>query len=209
MNEVKKIFGLLLIATCLHYTHMIVPELAYSVITIIVLGFFGGYYLYKAVYTKERGIRIFQMLMSVGLLATAGAHTVITIKNWFIIPTTPHATVTWHTNAHEALEEARRQHKKLLYDFSASWCATCRTLEKKIISDATIQKTLSHVIPVMVDCSQQTAETCAYLSKKFEVTGFPRLILYDVDRDTVLGSWSSEIIEQGPAWFAQELEQRL
>lgn len=76
--------------------------------------------------------------------------------------------------------------KKVLLDFSASWCASCKELDEKTFSNSSVQAKMAQFVLIRADISQNSATQKA-LSKKYGVFG-PPVILFIDENSKVLES---------------------
>jgi thioredoxin-related protein len=92
---------------------------------------------------------------------------------------------SWSTNYQAALQQAQKEGKPLLLDFTGSdWCPWCIKLDKEILSTPEFVKYAHEkLILVKVDFPQSKPQSDEVktqnrsLSEKFHVEGFPTLIL--------------------------------
>ena len=75
-----------------------------------------------------------------------------------------------------ALLQARAEHKLLVLDFSAEWCAPCKRMEKTTFVDARVTALLQRCVLLRVDTDAQPE-----LAQKLGVVGLPdiRLVMPD------------------------------
>lgn len=73
---------------------------------------------------------------------------------------------------------SKNKGKKILLDFSASWCVACKELDEKTFSNETIKSKLSEYLLIRADLSQNTQKQ-KELSKKYGVFGPPVIIFID------------------------------
>ena len=74
------------------------------------------------------------------------------------------------------LEESKG--KKIMLDFYADWCVSCKELEHITLADKRIQEALKDYVLVQADVTKNTDEEKA-LSNKFGLFGPPALIFFD------------------------------
>ncbi len=94
--------------------------------------------------------------------------------------------IAWKTDLPQALAQAAQEEKKVLILFTASdWCSPCKELEKHVLSTPEFaQYVQESLILVELDYPQgkQTAElarTNAALAEKYQVRGFPTILILD------------------------------
>jgi thiol:disulfide interchange protein len=204
MVEIKKLFGFLLLGMCLYYLANILP--VYIVLTIMAIGLFvsGIYYSVIIASYDSRGMRYFKHSMSVifvissflvGLWAYKARHQ------------EAHDLVTWQTDYAVARQQAQEQNKKLLLDFGASWCTSCKILEKEILQTSSVAHVLARFVPVKIDCTNGCSKQVSELQQKYGVKGFPTIIAIDPHSQDLIKSWGSELMDGTPEQFAQQLQE--
>ena len=65
-----------------------------------------------------------------------------------------------------------------MLDVYASWCVTCKELEKKTFSDARVQNQLKNTVLLQADISASTPAQRAIL-RQFRVLGLPAILFFD------------------------------
>jgi len=68
--------------------------------------------------------------------------------------------------------------KKIMLDFSASWCAVCKELDKVTFSNEAVQNKLEEFVLIQADLTENNEEQKA-LSKKYGVFGPPVIMFFD------------------------------
>jgi thiol:disulfide interchange protein DsbD len=68
--------------------------------------------------------------------------------------------------------------KKIMLDFSAEWCTSCKELEEVTFSNEKVKKALSDYVLIRADVTENSDENKA-LSKKYGIFGPPALIFFD------------------------------
>jgi protein disulfide-isomerase len=97
------------------------------------------------------------------------------------------AAEQWETNYSAALEQAAKQNKMVLLDFTGSdWCGWCIKLQKETFSKPEFQKFAAEsLILVELDFprgkeqSEELKKQNEELAEKFGIQGFPTLVLLD------------------------------
>ena len=64
-----------------------------------------------------------------------------------------------------------------MLDFYADWCTACQEMEEITFQDPVVQNTLSHVILLKADVTQQTDEDRS-LQKRFGLIGPPATLFF-------------------------------
>ncbi len=70
--------------------------------------------------------------------------------------------------------------KKIMLDFAADWCTSCKELDEVTFANADVRKKLSDFVLIRADVTKNGANEKA-LSKKYGVFGPPAIIFFDKD----------------------------
>ena len=95
----------------------------------------------------------------------------------------------WQTDLPKAMAQAKTENKLVMLDFTGSdWCPPCKALKKKVFtSQAFADFAKANLVLVEVDFphekpqSQELKDANEALSKKFDVEGFPTIIVLNSD----------------------------
>ena len=98
---------------------------------------------------------------------------------------TAFASEGWQTNYKAALEQAAKESKPVLLDFTGSdWCLACKVLDQETFSQAEFKKFAEkNLILVEVDTPMEKPQPAAIgeqneaLKAKYHVFGYPTLVL--------------------------------
>jgi len=93
--------------------------------------------------------------------------------------------------------------KKIMLDFAADWCTSCKELEEITFADSGVQSKLSEYVLIRADVTDNTDKEKA-LSKKYGVFGPPALIFFDMDLEVRSSKTIIGFIE--PAKFITHLD---
>jgi thiol:disulfide interchange protein DsbD len=77
-------------------------------------------------------------------------------------------------------ELAAAQNKRVMLDFSADWCISCKEMEHFTFSDAGVQEALAHFVLLQADVTPNDAQDKA-LYKRFGIFGPPAIIFFDTN----------------------------
>ena len=93
--------------------------------------------------------------------------------------------------------------KKIILDFSASWCAVCKELDSVTFSDAKVNQKMREFVLIQADVTENNEEQKA-LSKKYGVFGPPVMIFFDEELNVKKSKTIVGFIE--PDEFLKHLE---
>lgn len=120
----------------------------------------------------------------------------------------------WLTRYDSALARAKAENKIVLMDFSGSdWCGWCKKLDREVYDTAEFADyagkklvLLKVDFPKKARLSAEQEEHNLALAQKYNIEGFPTVILLDTSENRIgtLG-----YMEGGPKAFIAELERRI
>ena len=76
------------------------------------------------------------------------------------------------------VEQALAEHKVVVVDYWATWCLSCKELDKTVFKDARIREEMKRFAAIRVDLSESSKEKEA-LMKKHKVPALPRIVIFD------------------------------
>ena len=91
--------------------------------------------------------------------------------------------IQWIYNLDKGLEKAKDEHMMLMVEFMASWCPSCKEMEKKAFADSKVKTKVSAFVPVRIDIDQQreVAEKHNALAQKYGGIGIPNFLFMTPD----------------------------
>jgi thiol:disulfide interchange protein DsbD len=88
--------------------------------------------------------------------------------------------VQWHAYSNQLLSEAVENHKPVIIDFSAAWCAPCRELDEVTFHDREVVKQAQQdFFMIKVDLTRKDNPDSDRLLKKYDVKGVPTVVFLD------------------------------
>lgn len=100
----------------------------------------------------------------------------------------------WYTDMNKAREVAKSEGKTLLVNFTGSdWCSWCKRLDREVFSQSDFEKfAQENLVLVELDFpkyksqSKETRQNNEKLRLKYEVRGFPTILLVSSQDDLIL-----------------------
>lgn len=103
----------------------------------------------------------------------------------------------------EKLKQASANHKKIMLDYYADWCISCKEMEAYTFTDAKVKAALKGYVLLQVDLTDDTDENKALL-KKYELVGPPATLFFNGSTEEIKAS--RVIGYQEPEVFLKTLE---
>jgi len=82
------------------------------------------------------------------------------------------------------LEQSRAERKPMLVTFVTNWCGYCRKMDRTTWNHPSVLERMDEVVPVRIDAEEQQPRggySGAELAARYQVRGFPTMMLVDVD----------------------------
>jgi thiol-disulfide isomerase/thioredoxin len=101
----------------------------------------------------------------------------------------------------KAVATARAQHKPLFVDFWATWCHSCLSMQRYVLSDPGMRPLAQEVVWSAVETETEKNKPVV---DKFPVDSWPTFLVVDPDTEKVLGRWLGSGSVQEMRAFVQE-----
>jgi len=190
MLEVKKIFGILLLALCFYYLSNILSLTILMWLIATTLLALGLYYLLTFRKQSDRFTRHFRFAIAVTALIGSGSLYFASI-NRTINPPQSQELINWRNNYAQAKKEAKQTQKIIFLDVGAPYCSICKAIDRCIFNEAFIASLINEMIPVKIDAAN--SPEYEELAKKFKIIGVPTILAIDPQKETILKRWGSEL----------------
>ena len=177
MENVKSVFGIVMLATAFYFLRPIAPALGRLAVPqswfgLVAVALVAAGVLMGAVHLTfhDRGGRLVRKVGGVAL-STVG---LFALTNWLLTPKVS-APLHWHDQEQPALAEANASSRQLLVDFRAEWCLPCKEMELKVFSDpAVAAELLKNFVLLKVDLTNEDDQpNTSAVRSKYNVATLP------------------------------------
>ncbi|MFA6014271.1 MAG: protein-disulfide reductase DsbD [Gallionellaceae bacterium] len=192
MESVKRIFGVMMLALAIWIISPIVPVSAQMLLWAVLL-IFCAIYLHALDTLPQnangwrrlwKGLGVIALLLGVAYLVggLSGARDILrplgTIGR--SVEAAPESLRFERIKSSAELDAriAQAQGKKIMLDFYADWCVSCKEMERFTFSDAAVQGKLKEVILLQADVTANNADDKTLL-QRFQLFGPPAILFID------------------------------
>ncbi|CAH6894755.1 thiol-disulfide exchange protein DsbD [Vibrio chagasii] len=188
MDQVKVVFGFILLAAPIFLLERIIPEL-WATVLWSGLGFIAFGWLYHSKNAlpfggwKQSAVGIIAML---GLFASAQP----ALNYWFaeksvvVEQQIQFARINTVEELEIQLIEAKKLGKPVMLDFYADWCVACKEFEKYTFHQADVENKLSDFVLLQADVTRNMPQDIELL-KQLQVLGLPTIEFWDSEGNHV------------------------
>ncbi len=190
MVEVKRFFGVLMLAMALWMVSSLLPGHVQMLGWAVLAGGYGAFLLWN----RQAG----WLAKACGmLLALLGALQLTGVATGASDPLAPLAKLRGNEVRHvefvrvKSLAEldaalAQARGKTVMFDFYADWCVSCKEMEKFTFTDARVQAQFEHMVLLQADVTANNDDDQALL-KRFKLFGPPAIIFFDKEGREIPG----------------------
>ena len=203
MVEIKKIFGVLLLAMCFYFLNYILPyHILLWLITLFVL-LTGIMYLYSAQQTHSRPWAWFKNILGIGLVAVS---VVLIFKSYqaLYLGECPIVESQWYTDYQCAKDIARHEKTLLFVDIGAPACSLCSALDRTLFANQDVLTALKAYTCIKIDGSKSENKP---IIATYGIVGFPAILIIDPQNEKVIHRWGPELYGIQPEEFINRVEQ--
>ena len=207
MSMVSAVFGVMMLGVAIWMLQRVLP---WHIIMLLYGSLGMGFCIYLGVF--QEGGHIFKKMVSVVLFVYSlavfvgglgGSKSLVQPLEFLKPQPVQNLSSKTHTNMIKVSTVAQLQKvlkenrgKKIMLDFYASWCTSCKELKEVTFADSRVQKRLEDFVVVGADLSKNGDEQ-KELSKKYGVFGPPVIIFFDKDTNilkskTIVGFVSAD-----------------
>jgi thioredoxin:protein disulfide reductase len=91
----------------------------------------------------------------------------------------PKAQLEWLTSEAEGTKIASTEHRPLILDFGAEWCAACKELTTHTFADDSVRSEAGRFVAVRVDATDDDDPQVNAIKDKYKVVGLPTVVVMD------------------------------
>ena len=197
MTMVSAIFGVMMLGVAIWMLEKIVD----SSVTTLLYGMLGiGFAIYLGLFEREghifkKSVSVIMFIYSLSLFLSVLAGSASMTQPLGFLKASSSASSTLReekelsfsvvhsvTELNELLQKSRG--KKIMLDFSAEWCTSCKELEEITFKDARVQELLSDYVLIRADVTKNS-QSEKELSKKYGVFGPPALLFFNKELQVI------------------------
>ncbi|MDD5156906.1 protein-disulfide reductase DsbD [Sulfurimonas sp.] len=204
MTMISAVFGVMMLGVAIWMLERVVDNsvvvLLYSMLGISFGLYLGAFENSAHIFRKSMGMIIFiySVALFVGLMGGSGSMTkpLEFLKQSTLSASTKQNSQEVNFIKVSSIKEldvvlSKNHGKKIMLDFSAKWCTSCKELDEITFSDEKVKAKMGEFILIRADLTDNTQEQ-KDLSKKYGVFGPPAIIFFDkelniISSKTVIG----------------------
>ncbi len=186
MEQIKHVFGVLMLAFALYYIQPLLPiNIFYLILGALLIGislYLGALDAFTTQVTGPR--RLWQaagiICLVLGVCYTA-RFTFDEQPPRQNVMAAQRSGILWQNDEADALAKAEREKKPVMIDFAADWCSACKKLEHETFTHQDIIAESARFVNLKIDCTDAQDPQVKQLQKKYHVVGLPTLFFINSD----------------------------
>ncbi len=199
MENLKRIFGVLMLAAALYYIEPLLPGNVFMLITgifLIGIGVFAG--AFDALRLESTGKDRLWKAAGIVFLVLGICYVAkfaVEDEGDEIRQNIPEIGIQWMTDEAAALARAGEEKKPVMMDFSAEWCAACKKLERETFTDPAVIAASGRFVCVRIDCTNTADPRARDMQKKYNIIGLPTILFLNSEGQTVQNQTVTEFVK--------------
>ncbi|MBC7500715.1 MAG: protein-disulfide reductase DsbD [Herminiimonas sp.] len=183
MDDVKRLFGVILIAVAWWTVSPLFPTSAQMAGLAAIATIYAGYLLWPGKHSGRFGRIAGLVLLVAGIVESVGA---ATGANDVFAPLTAKRLgdgsgiqfIQVHSNAELDASLSALHGRVAMLDFYADWCVSCKEMESTTLTDPQVKHKLGKLVLLQADVTGNTLAEQALL-KRFQLFGPPAIVFFD------------------------------
>ncbi|GBC91759.1 Thiol:disulfide interchange protein DsbD [bacterium HR15] len=171
---VERLFGVLLLSAALFFARSLMSPKLYAMAWLLFFALVAIYFFAfeRREITQPRVVRFKQALGVLFLL--------FALNNGYSL-LRPKVHIRWEPYSETRLEQAVRERKPVIIDFTASWCQACTELEEYTYTHPRVVRESERFVRLVVDATREDDPNVQRILKKHAVVGLPTVIFIGSD----------------------------
>jgi thiol:disulfide interchange protein DsbD len=112
--------------------------------------------------------------------------------------------IQWLDYHEELIQEAKKEAKPVIIDFTADWCVPCRIMEQRTFASPPVIAKAKQFLALRVDLTHSTHPKSRSLMERYRIKGVPTVIFLDQGGNEIEDLRFYEVIKPGE--FLRKME---